>query len=455
MKYPLILLAFCIGIFLFLKIGSTSIRLSDTNIYFATAHAILQGKLLYRDIFFTNLPLFPLISALYLFLSKQNILFYYFTAPLEASLVCFFIYKIIVQQTAKPAIALLTSILYLFSFTVLSTTDHQTGVFLASLFAVASYYWYLKNNYILTGICVALMILAKAYFLPVLLTYCVVLLMKLKRKSIPFFLSFSITSLIILLPFLMYSGNDFIKDVLHYSLTRSQGLNKSGLILFFITHDILLFILIIINLLFLSKKTFFSIFSLIGIIFFFSYKDTYFLYLNYLIPFVCLSVGPLYNYFSPRISISIPLITTLLGVAVLYNFITYTATFRTLQQIDNITDIVTTITTQHPTVLYGTNDLTPILSFLTKVPQLHNIIDTNANIFRKGYLNNNVLTKDAIKQKAILITHGAYYPVFGIQESLDNEIFDKALVEKNCHIIKTVPIKTEGMVNQLIFWKCF
>src|SRR5689334_17247630 len=139
-KYALFLIPS--SLFFFIKIIDIGVRFSDTNIYFYTAYEVLQGKLLYKDIFFTNLPLFMYISALYHFISGGSIHFYYFTAVLESIITGFLIFLIVSRQTKDKLIATLSSAIYLFSYIVLATSDHQSGVFLASLFAVLSYFFF-------------------------------------------------------------------------------------------------------------------------------------------------------------------------------------------------------------------------------------------------------------------------------------------------------------------------
>ena len=66
-------LIFLILFFLIIKIASNGIRLSDTNIYFNIAYQISQGKILYKDIFFSNFPFFSYASSFYYFLSSRSI----------------------------------------------------------------------------------------------------------------------------------------------------------------------------------------------------------------------------------------------------------------------------------------------------------------------------------------------------------------------------------------------
>src|SRR5690349_18321904 len=81
--------------FFLLKITNLGIWLSDTNIYFYTGYQLLQGKSLYKDIFFTNFPLIPYVSALYFVLTRGNLPLFFFTATLEVLVAGFLIYVIV------------------------------------------------------------------------------------------------------------------------------------------------------------------------------------------------------------------------------------------------------------------------------------------------------------------------------------------------------------------------
>lgn len=170
---PFVILA---SLFLLLKVTNLGIRLSDTNIYFYTGYALLQGKVLYRDIFFTNFPLLPYASSLYYLLTFKQLSLFYFTAAIEAAITGFLLYQIVLKQTKQQLLATLSAAMYLFSFLLLATSEHQTGVFLASVFAVTSYYFFTEKRFLLTGIFIALALLTKAYFLPIFATYIIVLL---------------------------------------------------------------------------------------------------------------------------------------------------------------------------------------------------------------------------------------------------------------------------------------
>lgn len=453
-KYlPIIIL---ISVFLIFKITNLGVRLSDSNIYFFTGYQLLQGQILYKDIFFTNFPLIPYLSAIYFMLTAGSLKLFFLTSILEAGIVSFLIYKIIYKEQKDSFLAGLSALIYLFSFIILSTSDHQSGVFLASIFSVLSYYFYLNKMYLLTGVFVAFAILTKAYFLPILLTFFAVFMIDKKWKSISrFMIGGIIASVIIMFPTLLLAFPEFIKNVLEYSLTRSQGVGKSNIIWFFITHDFILFVLFLFSLININKNKFLGLLSSFGLLFLIFYQDVYYLYLNFLVPFLVLSFPEFYKALQNNFNIQKAVLLTILLPFIFYGFFVYLANFANLQKLDNYNEVVRAIKNENPDVLYGVNDIAPALSYSTGIPLLNGIIDTNSNIFRKGILDSKKLTKEAVSRKSIIVSHGLDYPQSGISEQITDEIFDKAQIEASCRLIKSFPVQTEGVENRLNLLRCY
>lgn len=468
--------------FFLLKLTNLGIWLSDTNIYFYTGYKLLQGKILYKDIFFTNFPLFPYISALYFFLTNGNLPLFFFTAVVEVIITGFFIYKIVLDQEKNKIVALLSSAIYLYSFIVLATSDHQSGVFLGGLFAVTSYYFFTKQKLFLSGVFIACALLTKAYFLPIALALFIALFISRTKKvnnvtmkqsnnwiisslpasrqggqarTVSLFLFGSFTAaLIILLPSLLLAPHDLFRDVITYSLTRSQGIPKGNIAGFFLTHDTLFVVLLFWNIVMIRKQLFFGLVSILSILFFFLYQDIYYLYLNFCIPFLALSFPTLYKAIQKTFSLQKMILPTIIAVVLLGNLTIYVASYNTLHKIEDIRDITAVIEKQNPHVLYGINSLTPALAFLTKTPLLDDVVDTNENIFRKGFLDKKILTSSAIKSEAILVTSAAIYPGANVNYPLLGGIFDEEAVAKSCKLIGTYFIKPEGIENAINVFSC-
>jgi len=444
-----------ISIFLLFKLDSLAIRLSDTNIYFYTAKELLAGNVLYKDIFFTNFPLVPYVASFYFLISKGSLLFYFFTASMEVGLTAMLLFWIVYRQWQSRLLALLTAVLYLFSFMVLATTQHQTGVFLASLCITASYFFLKRKQYTLTGVFTALAFLTKAYTLPLLLTYCLYLFIKQKKMLLPFLLGTIGTGVIVLLPSLLLAPKEFLTDVFAYSLTRSQGISKKEILWFILRHDFLFVVLLFFNMLTLRKNLLFGLFSLFGLLFFILYQDTYYLYLNILLPFLCLSFPLLIQFVTIHFSINRFMIPTVIGVFIVINIFSYfSGGFTSLQKLSSLPEMVQLIQQEKPKVLYGVNGVVQALSYTSGVPLLHNLLDTNDNIFRKGYLNAKTLTADAIDQQALIVTTGAWYPQTGVEQDVLTEIVDQDQLRKNCNLKKRFFFQSEGIVNAITFFRC-
>lgn len=442
----------CASIFIGIKFQTLGVRLSDTNIYFLTAKELLNGKILYRDIFFTNFPLIPYIASVYYLISGGNLIFYYFTATLEILATAFIMYYIVLKESKSKLNSTTILILYLFSFLLLSTSDHQTGVFLAALFSVISYFFFTKQKYLLVGIFCGLAILTKAYSLPLLLSYSIFYFLT-KRDALTKFILGGCATLIVLLPSIIFAPHAFYQNVFYYSLTRSEGVGKTGIIYFLLQHDfIFTTMLIVCTMLAIKSRSFFSLFAIFSLVFFLFYKDVYYLYLNVTLPLIILAYPTLIDRLK-GFQINRFMIPTLVLIYTLYNLFTYFRGFTDLQKIPS-SQIISTLHKNHISSIYGVNGIAPAISYLGKIPLLNNVIDTNDNIYRKGYLSASEMTKDAIKNHSAVISTGAWYPQANIKEDVLTEIIDKKELAKNCHILKRFPFHSEGVINSINIFSC-
>ena len=451
--FPII---FFLLLFFIAKITNIGVRLSDTNIYFDVAYQIFQGKLIYRDFFYANFPLFAYISSLYYFLVGKNIEFFYITSALEAIAISSLIYYITLDKTKNILVAFFSSIIYIFSFIVLSTSDHQTGVFTASLFAVLAYLFLHKKNFFLSGIFISLSFFTKAYFIPIVVSFFIFLfLQKNYKQTIRFTIAFIVTSLVITLPFLFFAQKEFINDIFKFSLTRPAGVLKSDVAWFFIGKDFLLFVFLIFNIFNFRKNIFFALISVFSIILFFSFQDIYYLYLNFIVPFLCLSFYEFYIFWNEKFKLQKLIIPSIIIFFLFVGVYNYFSSYRDLQKIDDFKKIVQIINNEHPKYLYGVDDITPALLDTTGALPLENVRDAHEYFFSKGILNKEFLTNKAVHSRTIIISHGAFYPYLNINEQILDGIFNKQLVLKSCRLLNSIPVKSEGVVNRINLFKCF
>jgi hypothetical protein len=145
---------------------------------------------------------------------------------------------------------------------------------------------------------------------------------------------------------------------------------------------------------------------------------------------------------------------TILFLCIVINLYTYLNYYKDLGKIYTVPSVLQTIKKQNPTALYGVNDITPALAYMTNTPLLNGIVDTNESIFRKHFLHADILTRDAIQKNAMIITHGASYPQANINEKIIDEIVNKDMIKKHCTLVTSFPVFTEGVINQLNLFQC-
>ena len=173
-----------------------------------------------------------------------------------------------------------------------------------------------------------------------------------------------------------------------------------------------------------------------------------------MIPFLCLSLPSLLHYLKQKIALQNALASILIVVFILINLFVYLRSYATLQKLDYIEEIVALVKKENPSVIYGTNDVAPALAYLTTTPLLENIIDTNPNIYRKGYLHATGMTKKAIEQNALFVGHGMHYPEANIRQDITDEIFDPRQLSSSCHIKGLYPVRMEGAQNRIVLFRC-
>jgi hypothetical protein len=449
------LLLFILIPFVLFKALNAGVRLSDTNVYFYTAHLLLQGKMLYRDIFFTNLPLFPYIAAFYKLITGGNIVAFYATSALEAAAVAFFLHKIALKKYEDYSASLIAPISYLFSFIVLSTSDHQTGVFAASLFTTTSYWLYLEKRTALSGIFMGATLGVKAYFLPILLADLATMSIKRSKHAFKFMGAAAVTIFLIILPSLLFARSEFFQNLFGYSLSRPAGLDKLNIVWFFVRHDPLLVTAFIFSIFSFKKNPFLALVSIFSAGFILVYRDVYYLYLNMLVPYLALGVAQMHNSLTKNFaSQTLTAFSWLLvGGAALFSILTYLPHYSGLQKFESYDEAVAIIKKAHPKALYGAVDITPALAYGAGVPLLDGVVDTNPTLFRRGILDAKHLTAHALKEHAIIVATGVYYPRVA-EDLLYDEVYVKDTVKKHCRLLKSFPVTTEGAINRVSLLNC-
>jgi len=218
--YPYIILFF--GAFAFLLLCSPLSPLSriistgDTSVYVYCAQQILEGKIMYKDIFDHKGPLLYAINIFGLIIGRGNTIGIWFFQIVSLLTSLFFIYKSI-RLFYDRSIALIASLSSLFLFMMALSGGNLPDEYAVCFISIAMYYFFKlfgrdsikKKYYLIIAICFGCVLLLK----PNLTIMWVVgwflhLIFLIKDKNVnalkTFFLFSFLGVIIILIPFLLY-----------------------------------------------------------------------------------------------------------------------------------------------------------------------------------------------------------------------------------------------------------
>lgn len=444
------------------KLSNLSIRLSDTNVYFVIASRILEGSVLYRDIFHTNLPLMPYIHSLYLVLTGFNPLAFYATPLLEIT-GTLIILTLLFMRMRLPLLMICGSLIaYLYSFIVLATSDHQTGIHTAVFFAVLAYYLYTGKRYIFAGVAIALMVATKGYFLPIGFAFVLHHIITHKQRAVPFIATAAATGLLTLLPSFILAGPEFFSQIFGYSAVRSENIDRWTVFQTFLMLDWFIMVMAIVSV-FLARRILLVTLSIgAGVAYLTLYPDIYYFYFMMLVPFGVIAFVELYLWSEQKLNreAAITLGLVLIVFVTILNGNNYLRFMPEYNKVLSYSALEQVILDHSPDVLYGMADITPMLSYTTGVPLMDGIIDTNFKMFSMGVYDSQEKTDRIFEQNTMIITYGVAQElrIDGQIVNGDNTmyygLFDPVTIEVSCPIVYSHPIVFEPPLNRIHIRKC-
>lgn len=420
--------------FLFIQFINQKVILSDTGIYLYIGQKILSGQILYKDLFFDNLPLFPYISAIYLLIFNGSILAFFYTSALECAGISYLIFKIVLKKYNNFYYAYSAVLLFLFSGYTLLISRFQIGITTATLFIILSYYLLLQKKGIWAGIFMAICVLTKIYFLPIAFAITIWAFLDLDKKVFyKYVVAGAITSIIIFAPFIYLAPNQVFDNIIKFNLiTRSTGTGKWGALGLLLKSDLLLLLLSSI-LVFIKKEKLIILIYLTFLIFFIFYKDIYYVYFGILIPWLAIGCVGIVNIYNKPWEL-IFVMSIIITLPNLYNFF---ATTKDIGNLNNYQKMVDDVKAVNPSYIYGDLDIAPILAYSTNIPLLNNSVAVDQNLFRSGILDKHKLLEQVKLENALVVTYGVNYPNEKIYEEIISEIIDKNEFKNSCKLINS------------------
>ena len=396
LAYSLFFLFLVIFIIIVSK-GLATAQPGDENVYYYMGRLVSEGKIPYKDFFLAHPPLQIYQIALIYKIFGFNIIVLKYIPLISILITAFFVFKIAKEKFGNVE-AIISSLLFLFTYSVMFNSVFSFGIEIATMFFIVGiYFLWNKNNYIMSGVFFALAGITRLLSLvPIFIVFCIVVLSNkknfLKLASI-FFIIFLLVNGI----FILFLKGAYLNSVYNYHLLKVfagkenlreyLGIIKLNWILF---SSALLFVFI------KNKKPIiiFTITSVIYLMFLTTLKKIFGFYFIVIFPFLAVIGG--YNIawiyknikIQKRIKILIPI--SLLSVFA-WNL---TADILFLEKIgftgfERGSDLVdfTNSNSNKNTLLFGDDSVAPLLALMTNKKIAFDFVDTNNEVFLSGLGN--------------------------------------------------------------------
>ena len=384
-KHQKIIVLTSIVFFLFWKFSLLTFRFGDSNAYFYMASHFFEGLLPYRDYFLADPPAMIILLALIKSLTGKHLIFLQATPFLFEASGAWLIYQILKKENCH--FSFLAPAIYLFSFSVLATSDFVTGVQLVNFFSMLAIFFFQKKSFKLSGFFWAIAILTKLYAVFLFLGFILFLFIK-KNFSLllALFVGFVSAILIILLPFFYLAPSAVFTDLVLHHFHRPAGNSALTVFSFFFQKEWLL-ILLAFSGLFFSKKWLFGASFLALFIFLLFFQDLYYTYFGALIPFLAILAIFFVEFLfqNPNWRGILVVIGGFYLFFLIFGAKTYQDQHLPFGQFSNAPEIAAYFDKLDDSEnIYGSHEVAPLVALLANKKLLNNYIDTNPQTFGSG-----------------------------------------------------------------------
>ena len=452
------LLTYCVAFgvvafFAIFKLLTLSLHYGDSNAYFYMAKAVLAGNVPYRDFFLADPPALVYILAFLRIFFGNNLLVYQALPIFFESATAILLFFILKKQGIR--LAFLAPIIYLFSFTILATSDYLTGGQFVIFFSILGIFFYDNKKPFLSGISFALGFLVKFYALPGFFGFLLFLLLRKDRENLYKILcTFLAIILLVFLPFIILSANNLFNYTFLHHLNRPAGLSKINVFGFLLAKEWLLIGFAVSGIVFLKEKKFFYP-MLFSVIFFLIFQDIYYAYFDsffaYITIFAVLFLDYIFKIKKPLFYILI----FIYSVFLLYSLGFYEKTSFIIDRFDNVYEIADYVKTLPQNIkIYGSHEVAPLVALLSNRELFLNYIDTNAQAFGSLALDVNKISESAVNSGIILIARINRLPEYGIFDTGFENFFNKQIFEKYCQNLKYFTKDDKELGGFIGIYKC-
>jgi len=455
-KHMILFSAFLI-LFLVLKIVNMGFKFSDENIYFYMGKIILQGQLPYKDFFFASPPIQLIIINLSLLFFGQKIILLKLIPIFACAVSGIFIFVILSKKFSSLQ-ALIASTIYLFSFVVLTTSDHFTGIHLTTMFLIISYYFIENEKPFIAGVFSALSCLTRFYAIFAIFGILIYFLIKNKKALLSFIIGYASIFIPVNFVLCFFFKENYVSSVFLYHFLKSTGIPKLNIFKFFIQWDFLI-VLFAISSLFLKRRRQILLpflLSFTTLIFYAFYMDIYYLYLGLIIPFLSILASHFIINICQKISwrkhfiLILMILILIMGYNSFFYLKNHTSTSK-IEFLDEISEYIKVNSLENQTI-YGSFEITPLVAMVSGRRITNNYIDTNEKTFLTGLYNINERT-NLLKGKVKFVILKVL--IDSNQEIISTEqIINREFLLNECTLVKVYNIEKDYSDNAVVLFDC-
>lgn len=452
LAYAIFLAFIAIFVIVALK-GLAAPQPGDENAYYYMGRLVSEGKSPYSDFFYAHPPLHIYLIALIYKIFGFNIIALKLIPLLSALASALFVFKITKEKFGNAS-ALISSALFLFSYSIMFNSVFSFGIMPAVMFLTAgAYFLWIKNNCILAGMLFGLAGITRLLSLVPILIILIVFLFAKEKGFLKLLCAFSLVFLVTNGIFIALHKDSYLIPVYKFHLLKSSDSGEN----FREYADTLklnwLLFLSAALLIFVKGKKQAGAFALVAaahLLFLLALKKIFGFYFIIAFPFLAIigghSIANLYN----KINLSKKWKRTILIILLVIFAWDLTANILFLEKIgfkgferkDGLMEFIES-SSGNDTLLFGDDSVVPLLALLTNKKIALELVDTNNQVFITGMKDLNKALND-LKGKDIL---------FIIRNKQGISYFKevRSFLDKNCGFLSQFHDKIEG---DYIVYRC-
>lgn len=439
--------------FLFLSVfiivaskGLATAQPGDENVYYYMGRLVSEGKIPYKDFFFAHPPFQVYLIALIYKIFGFNIIALKFIPLISTLMTSFFIFKITKEKFGNVE-AVASSLLFLFSYSIMFNSVFSFGIELATMFLVIGIYllWN-RNSYMTAGLFFGLAGISRLLSLAPIAIIFIVILQSNKKNFLKLSSAFFIVFLLVNGIFVSFLGNDYLTPVYKFHLLK-KFVGKENLreYLDIVKLNWILFSYALSFIFIKDKKpiSMFVITSITYLVFLATLKKIFGFYFMVIFPFLAIIGGYSIAWIYKNVGIQKKFKIIALAILSLIFAWNLASDILFLEKIGfagfergkDLADFVNSEPTENA-LLFGDDSVVPLLALLTNKNIALDFVDTNDEVFLSGLRDlGNVL--DSLKGNDVLFIIRSRQGISYFKEV-------RQFLDNNCDFLSQFHDKIEG-----------